>query len=88
MEKIIKSIKFIITTVAPAGVLNPKEINIPAKKQTKDTTTELIITLRKFLKSLIEVRDGKIIRAEISSVPITLIPITIVKAVSTAIIIL
>ena len=80
--------RFTRTTVAPVGVSKEKEIIIPAKKQNSETTTELIITERKLLKIRIEVRDGKIINAEISSVPIILIPITIVNAVKTAISIL
>ena len=73
--------RFTRTTVAPVGVSKEKEIIIPAKKQNSETTIELIITERKLLKIRIEVRDGKIINAEISSVPIILIPITIVNAV-------
>ena len=80
--------KFTKTTVAPVGVSKLKETIIPVKKQNSEITTELIITPLKFLNNLIDVNYGKIISAEISSVPITLIPITIVKAVRTAITIL
>ena len=49
---------------------------------------DTIITDLKDLQTRIDVSAGKIIKAEISNVPIILIPITIVNAVSTAIIML
>jgi hypothetical protein len=58
---------------------------IDNKKQTIDSTADDIVTLRKLLNTRIDVNTGKIIKLEIIIAPISRIPITIVKAVSTAI---
>ena len=50
-----------------------------------ESTPDTITTPLKLLKSRMAVRDGKIMRLEISMAPIILIPITIVTAVKTAI---
>ena len=73
-----------ITTLAPAGVLKAKEMTIPAQKLPTAITAEQIITERKLLNTLIAERAGKIIRLEMSSAPIILIPTTTVTAVSMA----
>lgn len=85
MRKTANTIAFIITTLAPVGVSREYEAHIPIKKQQTDSTPEQIITDLNFLQTPIDESAGKIIRAEISSVPIILIPITIVSAVSNAI---
>ena len=58
---------------------------IPMQKQTTDTTAELTVTERKVVHTRMEVRAGKMIRLEISKVPIIRMPSTMVTAVSTAI---
>jgi len=70
--------------LAPAGVEKAKDAIIPKKKQTIDTIDEEITTDLKLLHTLIEVRAGKIIRLDISIVPMILIPTTIVIAVKNA----
>ena len=55
------------------------------KKLHTDKIPEHIITDLNRLQTRIEDNAGKIIRAEISKVPIILIPITIVRAVKSAI---
>lgn len=72
--------------LAPVGVLYRYEIEIPIKKQTTERIADVIITLLKVLHTCIAVSAGKIIRLEISSVPIIRIPSTTVSAVKTAII--
>lgn len=69
--------------LAPAGISSIYEAVIPTKKQHIDIITDITITERNFLHTLIEDNAGKIIRLDISKVPIILIPITIVIAVST-----
>ena len=73
---------------APVGTEMKKVIPSPIKKQAIETITEQIVTERKLLHTRIEVSDGKIIRLDISSAPISLIPITMITAVSRAISIL
>ena len=79
---------FTHTMLAPQGVSAAYEIIIPAIKVTTAMTAEQIVTERKLLKTLIEHSAGKIIRLDISMLPISRIPITIVTAVSSAISIL
>ena len=79
---------FAITTLAPAGVSSEYEAYIPTKKQHIESIPEQIITVLKCLHKRIEERAGKIMSADINSVPIILIPITIVIAVSKAITVL
>ena len=79
------AIILIQTTVAPVGVSSIYEDTRPIKKHTTDKTDEQTITALKLLNTLIEVRAGKIIRLDMRSVPIILIPTTTVIAVSTAI---
>ena len=81
-------ITFITTTLAPGAVSRAIEINIPQRKQSTDIVPEHKITLLKLLQIRIEVIAGKIIRLDIKSEPIIIIPNTTVTAVSTAIIIL
>ena len=73
---------------APVGIETKNVIPSPIRKQATDTITEQIVTERKLLHTRIEVSDGKIIRLEISKAPISLIPTTIITAVSKAISIL
>lgn len=79
------AMRFATTIVAPAGVLNPKLANIPQKKHKTERIAAKIITLKKLLKILIELRAGKTIKLEIIMAPISRMPITIVSAVKTAI---
>ena len=79
---------FTHTMLAPHGVSAAYEINIPIMNVTTETTAEQIVTDLKLLKILIEHSAGKMIRLEISILPISRIPITIVTAVSRAISIL
>ena len=74
--------------LAPQGASKAYDIIIPTINVITDTTAELIVTERKLLNTRIEQSAGKIIRLEISILPISRIPITIVIAVSSAIIIL
>lgn len=79
---------FTITTLAPVGVSSEYEAHIPTKKQHNDSTPEQIITDLNFLHKRIDESAGKIIKADIRSVPIIRIPITMVSAVSRAITVL
>ena len=83
-----KTAALTITTLAPVGVSQEYDTHIPTKKQQSESTPEQRITDLNFLQTLIEESAGKIISAEISSVPIILIPITIVRAVKSAITVL
>lgn len=76
---------FTITTLAPAGVEYKKETVIPTKKHVTEIIPDEIITLLKLLKTRIDVNAGKMIKLEISIVPIIRIPRTIVIAVKKAI---
>ena len=79
-----KVIRLAITILAPTGVPQKKDTEMPAKKQTAESMPDVMMTLRNVLHICIEVNAGKIIRLEISRVPIILIPRTTVSAVSTA----
>ena len=76
---------FTITTLAPAGVAYKKETVIPTKKQATEIIPDEIITCLKLLNTRIDVKAGKIIKLEISIVPIIRIPRTMVIAVKKAI---
>lgn len=76
-----KTAALTITTLAPVGVSHEYDTHIPTKKQQSESTPEQRITDLNFLQTLMEESAGKIISAEISRVPIILIPITIVRAV-------
>ena len=78
----------IITTLAPVGVAYTYEPVTPMKKHTTEMTDEQIVTVLNFLQTRIDVREGNMIRLEMSSAPIILIPSTIVIAVKKAISIL
>ena len=80
--------QFDITTVGPVGISKQYDAVKPDRKQSIDNIPAVIITDLKDLQSRIAVNDGNIIKADINNVPIILIPITIVNAVKTAIIIL
>ena len=82
------AIPFTTTTQDPGGISATCATITPAKKHTTDTVADDITTALKLLNTLIEVSAGKIISAEIRSVPIIRIPRTIVTAVRDAIIIL
>ena len=83
-----KTAALTITTLAPVGVSHEYDTHIPTKKQQSESTPEQRITDLNFLQTLMEESAGKIISAEISRVPIILIPITIVRAVRSAIAVL
>ena len=80
--------KFTHTTLAPTGISSEYEKRIPIKKHTTLITADVIITLLKNLQTRIALSAGKIIRLEIKSEPIIVIPRTIVSAVKIAISIL
>lgn len=83
-QKVKNTTALTITTLAPVGVSSEYEAHIPAKKQHKDRIPEQIITDLNFLHRRIDESAGKMIKAEIRSVPIIRIPITMVSAVSSA----
>ena len=83
-----KTAALTITTLAPVGVSHEYDTHIPTKIQQSESTPEQRITDLNFLQTLMEESAGKIISAEISRVPIILIPITIVRAVRSAITVL
>ena len=83
-----KTAALTITTLAPVGVSHEYDTHIPTKKQQSESTPEQRITDLNFLQTLMEESAGKIISAEISRVPLILIPITIVRAVRSAITVL
>ena len=87
-QNIRKTAALTITTLAPVGVSQKYDAHIPTKKQQSESTPEQRITDLNFLQTLIEESAGKIISAEISRVPIILIPITMVRAVRSAITVL
>ena len=72
-------------TVAPVGVEAIYETIMPAVKQNTEIAAAVIITDLNRLHTRMADSDGKIIRLEISSAPIILIPRTTVTDVSTAI---
>ena len=65
-----------ITMVAPVGVARRYDSIRPSTKVMAEITTPLTITLRKLLKTVEAESTGKIMRAEISRAPISLIPRT------------
>ena len=71
--------------LAPAGVERKKLAQMPKKKHSNAKIAEQITTLKKLLKIRIALRAGKTNKLEIIIAPIKRIPITIVKAVKTAI---
>ena len=74
--KIISVIKFIMTMVAPVGASNMYEAIIPIIKVIIDINALDITVLLKFLNNCIDVILGNIIKLDIKSEPIILIPIT------------
>ena len=77
-----------ITILAPVGVENAYDATKPMKKQMMEITADAITTERNCLKIRIADHAGKMIKLEISIVPIIRIPTTMVTAVSKAISIL
>ena len=73
-----------MTTLAPVGVENRKEAIRPTTKQETESTAEQSTTPLKLWNRRIELSAGKMIRLEMSREPMSLIPSTIVTAVSTA----
>lgn len=73
-----KTMRFIITIVAPVGVAYINEITRPIINEMIDIKTLDITTLLKFLKICIEESVGKIIKLEINKDPISLMPNTTV----------
>ena len=74
--KIINIIKFTITIVAPVGASKIYDKINPKVKAITETIILDITTVLNFLNICIDVNVGKIIRLDISSDPIILIPIT------------
>ncbi len=74
-----------ITIVEPTGVPARIEIKIPAIAQKTENPQAKTITRLKLLNSCIEETAGKIISAEISSVPTRFIARTIIVAMTAAI---
>ena len=73
-----------ITMLAPVGVSRRTDASIPKTKHTTETIPEHTTTLLNVLQMRMEVRAGKITRLDIKSAPISLMPRTIITAVSTA----
>ena len=71
-----KTAALTITTLAPVGVSHEYDTHIPTKKQQSESTPEQRITDLNFLQTLMEESAGKIISAEMSRVPIILIPVS------------
>ena len=69
---------------APVGSEHTQESIMPTTKQATEITAELIVTARNLENTRIEESAGKIMRLEISSVPIMRMPMTTVTAVSIA----
>ena len=67
--------------LAPVGKLKKKLINIPNIKHITDIIPDITISSLKLFVSPLAMIAGKIIRLEIRSVPIILIPNTTIKAV-------
>lgn len=66
-----------MTTVAPVGVAKRYDITKPMIKLITTKIALAIVTLLKFLKTVLADRVGKMIRLEIKRAPINLIPSTI-----------
>ena len=66
--------------LAPVGKLKKKLINIPNIKHITDIIPDITISSLKLFVSPLAMIAGKIIRLEIRSVPIILIPNTTIKA--------
>lgn len=75
---------FTATTLAPLGSSRTYDAVMPKTKHKTASSAEQITVERKLLHTLIEVSAGKIIRLDMSSAPIILMPSTTVTAVSTA----
>ena len=84
MAKRINTDTFTNTTLAPGGAEQIKDITIPKRKHTTDMMAEDTVTALKLLNIRIDERAGNIIRADMSRVPISLIPKTTVTAVRRA----
>ena len=78
------AMRFAVTMLAPAGVERAKEAVIPAIKQIMESVIAQRITLKKLRKMRIADSAGKTIRLEIIMAPIRRIPMTMVRAVRTA----
>ena len=79
-----KANKFIITTVAPAGIENIYEKISPKMKDKIETMAEFMTTDLKHLHTLTDERVGKTIRLETSRAPIIRMPTTIITPVKIA----
>ena len=77
--------KLIITILAPVGKFISNDKASPARKQITDKKTDSTATALKLMTSLRAMTAGKIIRLDISKLPIILIPMTTVSAVRSAI---
>ena len=76
--------RFAVTMLAPAGVERAKEAVSPAIKQSMESMIAQRITLKKLRKMRIADSAGKTNRLEIIMAPIRRIPMTMVRAVRTA----
>lgn len=83
-EKRRKTARLTMTTLAPVGVENRKEAIRPTTKQETESTAEQSTTPLKLWNRRIELSAGKMIRLEMSRVPIMRMPTTMVTAVSAA----
>ena len=81
-KKIPKSTAFTITILAPDGKLKTYDPKTPSMTATTDTIAETTIVSLKLLETCSAVTDGNIIILEISIVPTTRMPRTMVIAVS------
>ena len=74
---------------APVGIPSRKRVRQnPARKLTIEIIAELMVTALKDLNTLIDDSAGNTMSAEMSNEPISLMPITTVIEMSTAIIVL
>jgi len=80
-----KNMMLTTTMLAPVGVAKAYEITRPDSRQMTEITAAHITTFLNLLHILMAERAGKTMRADISRVPIILIPSTIVMAVDIAI---
>ena len=73
-------------TPAPAGILKTNEIINPAMNAMNDTMPEIITSFLKPEAKFFAITAGNIITPDIKSVPVILMPETIIKAVKIEII--
>ena len=80
--ELISSVTILTRTMpAPVGRLKRKEISIPHMKQKIEKNAERVTRYLKLRTNFLAIMAGKIIKLEIKSVPIILMPMTTVSAV-------